>query len=173
MKTFAELSPLARVWIYQSNRDLNAEEVSQIRLLSAAFVSNWTAHGSMLNASADVFYNRFLVIAADESQVLASGCSIDKSVGFIKDLEKYFNLSLLDRLHIAYLENEELKTFQLPELSEQIQQGTITAETIIFNNLVKSLGELKTQWRIPLKDSWLGVRISRKKVGFQTNVGFI
>jgi hypothetical protein len=159
MKTFAELSPLSRVWVYQSDRNLTEEEVSQIRLLAAAFVSNWTAHGSMLNASADVFFNRFVVIAADESQVLASGCSIDKSVGFVKDLEKHFNLNLLDRLNVAYIEQDELKTFKLHELSEQVEKGNISPETVIFNNLVKTMSDLKTQWRIPLKDSWMGGRI--------------
>jgi hypothetical protein len=163
MKTFAELSPLSRVWVYQSDRNLSEEEVNQIRLLSAAFVSNWTAHGSMLNASADVFFNRFVVIAADESQVLASGCSIDKSVGFIKDLEKHFNLNLLDRLNVAYLEQDELKTFKLHELSELVEKGKITPETVIFNNLVKTMSDLKTQWRIPLKDSWMGSKILVEK----------
>ncbi|MBX7182738.1 MAG: ABC transporter ATPase [Bacteroidia bacterium] len=159
MKSFAELSPLSRVWVYQCDRNLSDSETEQIRLLAAAFVSNWTAHGDMLNASADVFFNRFVVIAADESQVMASGCSIDKSVGFIKDLEKHFNINLLDRLNIAYLDQEEVKTIRMHQVSEAIENGIINPDTLIFNNLVKTINELKTLWRIPLKQSWLGAQI--------------
>lgn len=156
MKSFAELSPLSRVWVYQADRNLTEQEVSEIQLLAAAFVSNWTAHGSMLNASADVFFNRFVVLAADENQVLASGCSIDKSVGFIKDVESHFQLNLLDRMNIAYLEGDKLATFRYQDLDSMLESGAIQPDTIVFNNLVKSLGDLKTQWRIRLEDSWMG-----------------
>jgi len=159
MKSFAELSPLSRVWVYQSNRELTDKEVSEIQLLAAAFVTNWTAHGSLLMASADVFYNRFLIIAADENQVLASGCSIDKSVGLVKDIEKHFNINLLDRLNIAYWEDNKLKTFAFADLEKMYNQGTIKEETLIFNNLVKTLQDLKNHWKIELKDSWMAGRL--------------
>jgi hypothetical protein len=159
MKKFSELSPLSRVWVYQSDRTLTESEVSEIQLLSAAFVSHWTAHGSMLMASADVFYCRFLVLVADENQVLASGCSIDKSVAFVKDLEKYFSLNLLDRMNIAYLENNELRTFPFQELENLAEAGVITPDTLVFNNLVKTLSELKHNWIVKISNTWLGNRL--------------
>ena len=82
-----EFSSHSRVWIYQSDRKLTADEVVQIQMNLDNFTRSWTAHNNQLKAKAEIRYNRFLVLIVDESQAGASGCSIDKSVNFMKQLE--------------------------------------------------------------------------------------
>lgn len=149
-----QFSENSRVWVYQSNKALSDAEAQHIQLLSDAFTQNWTAHNHELKAKAEVRYHRFLILIVDESQAGASGCSIDKSVNFIKQLEQEFGISLLDRFNLAYRKGEEVLSAPRHDFEELIKQNTINKQTIVFNNMVQNLAELQTKWEVPLKDSW-------------------
>jgi hypothetical protein len=90
----------------------------------------------------------------DESQAGASGCSIDKSVRFMKELEVQYNINLFDRFNLAYKQDNIIRSVPRNQFEELIKAGTITQNTIVFNNLVQTLAELETKWEVPLKDSW-------------------
>lgn len=150
-----EMPDHSRVWVYQSDRNFSDSEVIKIEQLLINFIGNWATHGTPLKASGAVLYNRFVIIMVDESSVKASGCSIDKSVAFIKHLEKEFNCDFFNRLKIAYIEGENVKTFNFNEKEELISKGEISSNTIIFNNLVQNKAEFMSNWKIKLSDSWL------------------
>lgn len=149
-----EFSSHSRVWVYQSDRKLTADEVVQIQVQLDNFTHSWTAHNNQLKAKAEIRYSRFLVLIVDESQAGASGCSIDKSVNFMKQLEQQFDLSLFDRFNLAYRDGEEVVSVPRQQFEELLKQGTINTETIVFNNLAQNVTELETKWEVPFKDSW-------------------
>lgn len=149
-----QFSENSRVWVYQSDRALSDTEVQQIQHLLDAFAQNWTAHSHELKAKAEIRYHRFLILMVDESQAGASGCSIDKSVNFIKQLEQEFGINLLDRFNLAYREGEEVLSAPRHTFEELIKQNSINSQTIVFNNMVQNLAELKSKWEVPFKDSW-------------------
>ena len=149
-----EFSSHSRVWVYQSDRKLTVDEVVQIQVQLDNFTHSWTAHNNQLKAKAEIRYSRFLVLIVDESQAGASGCSIDKSVNFMKQLEQQFGLSLFDRFNLAYRDGEEVVSVPRQQFEELLKQGTINTETIVFNNLAQNVTELETKWEVPFKDSW-------------------
>lgn len=144
----------SRVWVYQSDKKLTDGEVQQIKVRLDSFVVNWTAHNSQLKAKAEIRYNRFLILIVDESQAGASGCSIDKSVNFMKQIEPEYKLNLLDRFNLAYREGDEVLSAPRHVFEDMIKQGSIDTDTIVFNNMVQNLTELQTKWEVPFKDSW-------------------
>jgi hypothetical protein len=144
----------ARLWVYQSNRLLSEVEVKSIENSGLDFINNWTAHGASLKASFDVLYSRFVVIAVDEAQALASGCSVDKSVHFIKDLEKQLNLNFFDRMQVAYRKGNEIAACSLSEFEKLVAQGFVNESTIVFNNMVNNKTTFDIDWEVPLKQSW-------------------
>jgi len=85
---FENLPDDSKVWIYQSNRKLTDNEVAEIEADIMVFLENWSAHGTSLEASFAVKYNRFIVLAVNQEVQAATGCSIDASVQFIQKLEK-------------------------------------------------------------------------------------
>ena len=147
-------SEQSRVWIYQSDRELYDDEVKQLHEILNKFASEWTAHNNQLKAKAEIRYNRFLILIVDESQAGASGCSIDKSVNFIKGIEQEFGISLLDRFNLAYREGEKVLSAPRDEFEDLLRSGKINSNTIVYNNLVQNLGQLETKWEVPFKDSW-------------------
>ena len=149
-----EFSSHSRVWVYQADRKLTADEVVQIQQHLNNFTTGWTAHNNQLKAKAEIRYDRFLVLIVDESQAGASGCSIDKSVNFMKQLEQQFGINLFDRFNLAYRDGEEVVSVPRQQFEELLKQGTINTETIVFNNLAQNVTELETKWEVPFKDSW-------------------
>lgn len=144
----------ARVWVYQSNKALSADEVKNINEEGEGFISGWNAHGAALRASFEILYNRFVVIAVDEKQALASGCSIDKSVHFMKKLEQKFNLNFFDRMQVAYKNGDKIEACSLNDFEKLADQKSVDENTIVFNNMVSSKTAFDTEWEVPLKNSW-------------------
>src|SRR5437868_414127 len=101
----AKMPADARVWVYQSNRELTGTETKTIAEKTAAFADKWTAHNQALRAAFEIRYNRFLILMIDEKEAMASGCSIDSSVHFIQSLEKEFHINFFDRMLFSFINN--------------------------------------------------------------------
>jgi hypothetical protein len=154
MKTNNDMPLDARVWVYQSDRELTPQECENMQKLASDFVMGWTAHNKSLKAVAEIYYNRFLVLMLDEVQAAATGCSIDKSVKFIKEMELKFNINMLDRMNLAYKDGDKVLSCSRDEFEEKMKSGNIKETTVVFNNMVGTKEELESQWEIPLINSW-------------------
>ncbi|HRF81842.1 MAG TPA: hypothetical protein PL070_17320 [Flavobacteriales bacterium] len=154
-KRLIDLPDHARLWVYKTARDLSHAEQNLVRDRGAAFTSTWAAHGTPLDAAVDVLHNRFVVVVVDEEQALASGCSIDKSVGFVKNLEHDLNLMLTDRMIVVYEGPNGITSCRLQDLPALLKEGAITGDTMVFDDLVPTLGDLRTRFRMPLRGTWL------------------
>lgn len=149
-----EFSPSSKVWIYQSNRELTETERAKAQQLLNNFANGWTAHNQQLKAAAKILYKRFILLIVDETQAGASGCSIDKSVHFMKSLEDEFGIDLFDRFNTAYVEDNQILTANREGFENLLKQGKVNQETIVFNNLVANFQDFQTKWQVPLKNSW-------------------
>jgi hypothetical protein len=152
---FDQLPPHARLWIYQANRPLTDAEQAEIKPLLERFATEWSSHGTGLQASARLLHNQFLVLANNESATAASGCSIDKSVSFVRELEERFGVSFFDRTRLAFLQGDEVKLVGMSELKEKVASGEINAHTLYFDTLINNYGDLKEAWPRPASSSWL------------------
>lgn len=146
---------MSRVWIYQADRFLNSQEVNDMTALAQQFVASWTAHGSALAGKAQIVDNLFLILEVDEEIAGVTGCSIDKSVHFIQALGNQFNVNFFDRMRVAYIDAEgQLQIASREEFQEKVKSAQITADTIVYNNLVQNSEELATNWKVPFSASW-------------------
>lgn len=154
MDSFQHFPASTRIWIYQSNKPFPAEIIPQLRDAVDRFAQNWVSHNRQLKAHGDILHDRFILLAVDEANADASGCSIDKSVHFLKQLEKELGVDLFDRMTFAWKEGDEIKTAGNETFAELFRQGKISPETLVFDNLVKTKGELEEKWLKPLNQSW-------------------
>lgn len=152
--SYHQLAGHSRVWIYQSSRELSKTEVEEILNYGNQFIKNWAAHGQELHAAFDVKYNRFIVLFADESEIKASGCSIDSSVHFIKKIQEAYGLDLFDRLNIAFRSGNKIDTMRMNDFQLALTKGLLDENTIVFNNLVENKDAFEKAWEVPLKESW-------------------
>ncbi len=151
---FEEMPDHSRIWIYQSNRKFSDEEVQVIEQKLQEFTEQWVAHSTPLQTSFTVRYNRFIVLVVDQEVHAASGCSIDASVRVIQDLEKQFEVDLMDKMNVTFRTGEFIAYKDLADFKKMAKSKAVSAETIVFNNLVNDLGEFKDFWEVPAAESW-------------------
>lgn len=151
---FNTLPETSRVWVYQANRSFTEDEVAEIKEELKTFLEQWTVHGKDLRAGFDFPYNRFIVIALDQSMASASGCSIDASVHFIQHLEKQYQVDLLDKMNVSYKQGEFVAYKSLTDFKQMAKQKAVSGKTVVFNNLVNTKQEYEEFWEVPASESW-------------------
>lgn len=151
---YKSLPDSARVWIYQSDKEFTEDDILLIRKETSEFIDSWTRHGDHLKGGFQVLYNQFLILAIDESFADASGCSIDASVRFIKKLETLLSVDLMNKLNISFKDGEQVNIVSLSDFQMYAKADKINADTVVFNNMVQTKGDVSTKWEVAAKDSW-------------------
>jgi len=145
----------SRIWIYGAERELTENETATVRTKLQEFVSGWVSHRRELEAAADVLHNRFVVVAVDETKAEASGCSIDGSVHFLQELGAEMGIDFFNRMRFSYRDGKgNIRTVGRDEFKDLYRSGELENESIVFDPLVKELGELRQIFERPLEDSW-------------------
>lgn len=151
---FETLPGESRIWIYQSNRKFADDEVAVIEATLKDFIDNWAAHGTPLEASYLVQYNRFIIIAVNQEVQNVTGCSVDASVHLIQELERKFGVELLDKMNVTFRMGEHIAHKTLMEFRKMVKDKSVSANTIVFNNLVNNIDEWQDYWEVRAGESW-------------------
>lgn len=151
---FNELPGSSRIWIYPSNRNFTQEEQEELKVRLSSFLEEWTAHGQSLKAAFEIKYNRFIVIGLDQEVASASGCSIDASVRFIQELQHIYEVDLLDKMNVTFRQGQYFAHKDLKEFKQLVKSKSVSAKTIVFNNLVNTKEEYEEYWEVPMTESW-------------------
>ena len=125
----AELADNSKVWIYQASRPLGEKEVIEIDDQLHHFYSQWMSHGQPVAGWAKVFFSRFIVIMADETNVPLGGCCMDDSQRVIKSFERQYQIKLFDRLSITFLIKDKIEMLPLNQVRYALDNGFITMDT--------------------------------------------
>ncbi len=155
----SDFNDSSKVWIYQSSRLFFISEALQIEEMLEEFIGNWKSHGAPVKGYANIIFGQFIVIMADETATSVGGCSTDSSVRLIKEIEHNFKVQLFDRQTLAFVVKDKIQLLPLSQLSYAADNDFINADTLYFNNTVLTKKELLNDWIIPIKQSWLSMRI--------------
>jgi len=151
---FNTLPEHSKVWIYQCNRRFSEDELVLISEKTSEFLEQWAAHGTGLQAGFELKYERFIVIAVNQDEQSATGCSIDASVRFIQELEQELGVELLDKMNVAFKQGNFVNFKTLLDFKTMAKSGAIGKKTIVFNNLVTNIAEYNENWEFPVLESW-------------------
>ena len=155
----ADFADQSKVWIYQSSRAFIEKEAAEINEQLMQFYVQWQAHGAPVKGWARLLFRQFIVVMADETDVTASGCSIDGSVRVIKSIERQYDVNFFDRMMITFLRNGKSEMLPFNQVQYALDKGFINMDTPVFNNIATTKKELIEGWLVPLKDSWLGEKV--------------
>jgi hypothetical protein len=155
MNKLEGFSDNTRIWIYQTNRLLSNSEISSIGSILNEFSKEWATHGSRMKTACFIEGPCFAIMAVDQNEMEASGCSIDSSVRILKQIEQEFDLDFFDRLNLSFENNEgQIEIIKMNDFQNGLKSGIFNEETVVFNNLINSIEEYRTVWRTPVKNSW-------------------
>jgi hypothetical protein len=152
---FNLLPDTSRFWIFTANQKLSAEQIHELSDNLSSFLQKWTAHKADLNASFDIIENSILIIAVDESQTGASGCSIDSMTKEVKRIADELKVDFLNRFSIVLKTDNEVMIANANHLKSLLENNQINPETIVSNSMVNTFGELKTNLFLPIKETWM------------------
>ena len=93
-------------------------------------------------------------IALNQNLNIATGCSIDASVHFIQQLEKDYQVDLMDKMNVSYKQGAFIAYKSLIDFKKMAKQRAISKNTIVFNNLVANKAEYLENWEVPVSESW-------------------
>jgi hypothetical protein len=96
----------------------------------------------------------FLVLMVDEHHNEVSGCGIDKSVSFMKQLEKQFDLNLFNRLQVELLTPGGLKLTTKQGAQSMLDAGLISTDTTTFDKSVTRKEAFDNAFMLPFSRSW-------------------
>jgi hypothetical protein len=138
----------SRIWIYAAEQKLTNEQESHILRSISDHLKNWEAHKVPLIAGVTILENHFIVVALDESQNGASGCSIDTLQKKIQDIEKELSVPLMSRLNIFCRIDDEIQCMPIDKLPKNINK-----DTLFYDLTIQKKTELYN-WLKPIKEGW-------------------
>ncbi len=155
LKDLGVFPDTSRVWVYQSDKEISSSHAEQVNDAIERFAHQWTSHNQALKATGGLLHNRFLVLIVNEYVAGVSGCSIDSSVAFVKQLGNALGVDFMDRLTFAYLDGDKVRTMSKQDLPDAYNSGIVDDSTLFFDNLVNSKADFVTRWMKPLGESWM------------------
>ena len=141
----------SRVWVYQANRPFSASETQAIENYLAPALTQWAAHGAGLNASFEIRFQQVIVIAVDETINAASGCSIDASTRWFKEMGAALGIDFFDR-STAIVEGDEVILLPLTALKNN---PLLTPSKDVIPLQTESLGAYRSGWLQRADTTWL------------------
>lgn len=139
---FNGFSDDSRVWLYHANRPITPTEAIFVQENLEHFASSWKAHSTPLKAKACMLNEYIIAFVVDQTTSSASGCSVDSSVRFVKELGKELEVDFFNRMNVVIEDmngNRSLHPYRkLNELKE----------CYYYNPLVDKLRLLKNEWKV-------------------------
>jgi hypothetical protein len=113
-----DFSSSSRVWYYLADRTFDGTESDYIQSKIDEFVNvHWKSHGAKLDATGVLLHNQLIALSVDDNSQGASGCSIDSSVKFIKELGSELKADFFNRMYVLITNGEEIQRVHISDLS--------------------------------------------------------
>ena len=151
---YLEYPDNAKVWIYQSNKHLDKDELDYLKVQLDDFVSDWESHGKLLKATTEIFYDLFVVFFVDEQGDNMCGRAQDASVNLMKRLEEELEVTFLDRMVQSYKKGDKIEVVRMADYEALIDSKEIDENTIVYNNMITTKIDFENHWEVPMKNSW-------------------
>ncbi len=158
LNDFTGLPDQARLWCFAADRSLSVDEATVLVDRTEGFLAGWRAHDQDLLVGFELREGRVLLVAVDERQAAASGCSIDALLGHLRELESDLGVALIDGAAVWYRDPAgDILTVSRREFKRLAVDGVVGRDTPVFDLTLLTLGQLREgRLEVPARDSWHG-----------------
>lgn len=145
----------SKMWVYAIKGSFTPEQYQELNEGLAAFTEEWAAHGTSLDAQFRIVGNKAVILAVNEENQAATGCSIDDSTKFFRAFGEKHGLNFFDRLllHTVSTETGDMTSYAPAEIKLAVAEGRLNAHTHVLNTWATTLGE-SGQGTVPMGESW-------------------
>mgnify|MGYP001828003094 FL=1 len=119
--TYESLPEGSRIFIYPASRKFYTAELPVIQKMLQAFCEAFDG----IDLACKIDYDRFLVFIVSEQTPL----DLDQQnvlVGFVQELEKEFDLLLLDKVNVFFKQGEYVQLKEIPDFKKLIKNKGVS-----------------------------------------------
>ena len=149
---FDQLPDSSRLWIFAADRALSDAESEMLEREMQGFCNSWVAHESPVTGNAEMMYNQFLLVAADD-HTFPSGCSTDEMFRRVRILGESYGVEFFGMPRVQYRDNNSIRSvgrFEFGDIAKHL-----SADTKVFDNTLTTLGDFRLgKWEVPAGISW-------------------
>ena len=153
---FDTLHPRSKIWIYINSKAFDIETKKNIISSFLNFQEDWKSHGSNIEGEIKFLNNHLIVIGAQYKPEAMCGRAVDAQVRFITTINSEFNLDLLNRTNIAFLESDSIKVHNYNNLQNLLRENLINKDSLLVNTFSEINSD---ETYIPFGSSPLALRI--------------
>jgi len=150
LTNYQNLSDDAKVFLYPSSRKFYPNELKGLEEKIKNFVSNWTDFPTTYK----IEYNRFLLFFIEDNIEMSTEM-MDELAIFILQLEKDYEITLLDKVNMCFKQGEYVQYQEMKRFRELVKKKSISKKNIVFNNFINTKFDFENNWETPLSESWL------------------
>jgi hypothetical protein len=147
---FDSLPAESRVYYYPSSRKLYPKEVPALKKKVEDFCEDLVDS----HIGFQLVHDRFLVFFVSDDTPLSMDQN-DALVEFVLDLEKEFELSLLDKVNVCFKQGQFVQRKEVKEFKKLIKSRSVSGKTLVFDPMILTKSDFLTNWEVPLSESWL------------------
>ena len=152
---FDTLPATARVWAFGAAAPIIGAAAEQLLNAVDAHLAQWRAHGMPLVCAREFKDDRFLAIAVDEAATGASGCSIDGMFRVLASIESQLGTTLTGGSTLFWRDAlGAVVAADRPTFRAANAEGNVSGDTHVFDLTVASVGEWRTHFERPARESW-------------------
>jgi len=153
---YKQMPDESKLWIFPSSRKFYPQEIEGLIERIKEFLSEWDDDEVLIKCSYSIKYDRFIFVTVDDTNNSLSVQAHDLLITFIQELEKVYNIILMDKMNVCYKQGEHVQYKDLIAFKKMMKERGVSQKTIVFDNMISTKGELKYNWEINIMNSWLG-----------------
>ena len=153
---FSTIPEEAKIWVFPSNRKFYPQEIEELKTSIETFLNSWKDNRIEVECSYLIKYDRFIIVTANDTENGLSLEGHDALISFFIELEKKYEIVLLDKINVCYKQGEFVQYKDLIEFKKLIKSKAVSESTTVFNNMITVKEELRYNWEINIMESWLG-----------------
>lgn len=140
----------SRIWLFGISPQLDDAKSATLMTQVDAFLDAWASHGAPITGAAAIVDHTFLVVGIDKAAE-ASGCSIDRMYGLLRNLERDLGVKILDADRVFFRHGDG----RIDSTSRSTFAANADKHTLVFDTTAERLGEIRSgDWEKPAEASW-------------------
>ncbi|MEY2938837.1 MAG: hypothetical protein RL062_1426 [Bacteroidota bacterium] len=141
-RTIKSIPSHARLWFYNVPKKLSEDEVLIFEGLRKQFLDSWNTHGRANEGDVWLIENQLIVVVGWNEFEPISGCSIDKSVAFIRSLSERFQVDLMDRMWVYFQRNSAWESAKIHQFWALRKANEIGDDTLVLDTTITEFSQM-------------------------------
>lgn len=154
MISFNELSDDAKVWIYIADRQLNVQEVEELKGKIESFLPRWRSEGKEFKSAYELKENQILVVGGETEGFAFSGCTMDALKKTVEKWDEALKVNFVAVPKFCYRTTKGIECKNQAGFKADVVAGKLDENAIVFDNTIQNMGVYRKGIEFKVTECW-------------------